>query len=155
MADVIVRGKKMWENAWQPVTILALAARNSVSDGASDNIYVGDYDNLVVILEITASATDAGDTLDVKLDGSWDGTTYYNMGEFTQQAGNGSAASEIMFFSKGRAEDPNAILVATSDAGATVIRPGMCPPWLRATSVIARVTGVDEEHTFSVLAYVQ
>ena len=156
MATVVKRGRKQWFRGWQPVTLLAAAARNSTTDGAGDILDVGDYDNMGVILAITASATDAGDTLDVKIDGSWDGVTFYNMGEFTQQAGNGSAAAEMMQFRKGGiVADEDAILVLTSDAGATVIRPSMCPPYIRATSTIARVTGVDEEHTFSVKAYVQ
>ena len=156
MATVIARGKKQWFRAWQMVTLLALAARTSLTDGASDIFYVGDYDNMVVILEITSSATDAGDVLDVKIDGSWDLVTWYNLGEFTQQAGNGSAASEMMQFRKGGVvADEDAILVLTSDAGATVVRPSMCPPYIRATSTIARVTGTDESHTFSVIAHVQ
>ena len=156
MATVIARGKKQWFRAWQAVTLLASAARDSTTDGAGDIYYVGDYDDLVVILTCTNAQTDAGDVLDVKLDGSWDGTTFINMGEFTQRAGTAANdATEIMLFHKGRADDPNAIIVVTAAAGATVIRPGLCPPFLRITSTIARVTGVDESHTFGVMAYMQ
>ena len=156
MATVTVRGKKQWFRGWQPVTFLALAARTSLTDGVGDIFDVGDWDNMVVILRITASATDAGDVLDVKLDGSWDGSVFFNMGEFTQQAGNGSAAAEMMQFRKGAVvADADALLVLTADAGATVVRPSMCPPYLRVTTTIARVTGVDESHTFSVIAYIQ
>ncbi len=77
------------------------------------------------------------------------------MGEFTEQAGNGSARTEIMLFAKGLAADVDAIVNITGDAGAAVIRPGMLPPFIRTTSVVVRDTGADEEHTFSVIAYVQ
>ena len=157
MATVLVRAKKQWYRGWQTVTFLELAARDSTEDGVGDIFDVGDWDNMVVILDIDASLTDAGDTLDVKLDGSWDGTIFYNMGEFTQRAGNaGAPAAEMMQFRKGGVvADEDALLVLTADAGVTVVRPSMCPPYLRVTSAIARVTGVDESHTFSVIAYIQ
>ncbi len=157
MATVVVRSKKPWFRGWQPVTFLALAARDSTTDGVGDVFDVGDWDNMVLILAITASATDAGDTLDVKIDGSWDGSVFYNMGEFTQRAGNaGAAAAEMMQFRKGAVvADPDALLILTADAGVTVVRPSMCPPYLRVTSTIVRITGVDESHTFSVIAYIQ
>ncbi len=155
MATITVRAKKReWEKRWQLVTLVAAAAYTANAVG--DIYYVGDYDNMVLILSVTASATAAGDTLDVKLDGSWNGTNFYNMGEFTQQAGDGAAVVEMMQFAKGLVvADPDALLVITADAGATVVRPSMCPPYLRATSEITRANGVDDAFTFSVIAYIQ
>ena len=151
----------MWEEGWQPVTLLPLLLRVSTTDGAGDVFYVGDYDNLTVILEIQHDATQAADKLDVKIDGSWDNITFYNMGEFTQADGDAGASvatpvAEMMQFAKGHVvADPDVLLVITADAGATVTRPSMCPPFLRATSTITRANGADEEFTFSVIAYVQ
>ena len=158
MATVIVKDKKPYHmGRWTEIVFVAAAAYTSLTDGVGDIFFVGDYDNLVLILDITASATDAADVLDVKLDGSWDNVTYYNLGEFTQRAGNaGAPAAEMMQFRKGGiVADEDALLVLTADAGATVIRPSMCPPYLRVTTTIARVTGTDESHTFSVKGYVQ
>ncbi len=43
------------------------------SAGEVSNIFdIGDYDNLTIVQDITASATIAGDTLNTKIDGSWD-----------------------------------------------------------------------------------
>lgn len=154
MATIIVRGKKEWFRAWQQVTLVAAAAYTANAVG--DVYYVGDYDNLVVILAITASATAAADTLDVKLDGSWDNVTWYNMGEFTQQAGDGSAAAELMQFRKGAiVADGDAVLALTADAGVTVTRPSLCPPFLRATYVLTDGGGADTSHTFSLKAWVK
>ena len=155
MSTIIVRGKKMWEEGWQAVTLVA-SAEQEVGTVVSDIFYVGDYDNLTVILAITASADVAGDTLDVHLEGSYDGTTFYSMGEFTQQAGNGSAAAEMMQFRKGAVvADEDALLVITADAGVTVTRPSLCAPYLRVTSVVVDAGAHAEAHTFSVKAYVQ
>lgn len=154
MTTIIERGKKEWHLGWQEVILVPSAA--FVANGVGDVYYVGDYDNLAVILAITASATAANDVLDVKLDGSWDNVTFYNMGEFTQQAGDGSAAAEMMQFRKGAVvADPDALLVITADAGATVTRPSMCPPYLRVTYTLVDGGGGDTEHSFSVKAYVQ
>ena len=161
MSTIIVRGKKMWEEGWQPVTLLAGVALTSLTDGVGDTYYVGDYDNMVVLLEITADDTQAADKLDVKLDGSWDNVTFYNMGEFTQAAGDAGATvavpvCEMMQFVKGLViADPDALLVITADAGATVVRPSMCSPYLRVTSTITRANGTDEAFSFTVKAYVQ
>ena len=161
MSTIIARGKKEWFRGWQPVTLLPLLLRISTTDGAGDVFDVGDYDNMVVILEIQHDATEAADKLDVKIDGSWDNVTFYNMGEFTQAAGDAGASvatpvAEMMQFRKGGVvADEDALLVITADAGATVTRPSMCPPFLRATSTITRANGTNEEFTFSVIAYVQ
>lgn len=151
----------MWEEGWQAVTLLAGVALTSVTDGAGDVYFVGDYDNMVVLLEITADDTEAADLLDVKLDGSWDNVTFYNMGEFTQALGNAGASvaapvCEMMQFRKGGVSvDEDALLVLTADAGATVTRPSMCPPFLRVTSEITRANGTNEAFSFTVKAYVQ
>jgi len=157
MATLIKRGKKPEGlGRWEPITFLPLLLRTSLTDGVGDIFDVGDWDHLTLILAITVSATDAGDTLDVKLDGSWDGSIFYNMCEFTQQAGTGSAAVEMFQFrSGGIVAYEDAVLVITADCGAAVSRPSMCPPYLRVTTTIARVTGTDEAHTFSVIGYFQ
>ena len=156
MAKVVKREKKPYHMGRWDVVILRASSELAESAGEiSDVFFLGDYDNLTIVQDITASATIAGDTLDTKIDGSWDGTNFFNMGEFTQQAGNGSARTEIMQFAKGLAADVDAIVDITGDAGVAVVRPGMIPPYIRTTSVVVRDTGVDEAHTFSVTAHVQ
>ena len=156
MSTVVKREKKPYHmGRWDKVVLRASSALTESAGEVSNIFNMGDYDNLTIIQDITASATDAGDTLDTKIDGSWDGTNFFNMGAFTQQAGNGSARTEVMYFAKGLAADVDAIVDITGDAGAAVIRPGMVPPFIRTTSVVVRITGVDESHTFSIIAYVQ
>lgn len=155
MSTIIARGKKEWFRGWQTVILMASAIHLVEASNVGDVYYVGDYENLLVILATTDAKTDAGDTLDVKIDGSWDNVTFYNMGEFTQKAGNAAnVTSEMMQFRAGAVvADPDALLVITADAGAAVTRPSMCPPFLRITDTVTETN--DASHTFSVKAYVQ
>lgn len=158
MATVVLRGKKPHSSGrrWDMVTLRAASALTEDSGEVSNVFDIGDYDFLTVIQHVTLSATDAGDTLNTKIDGSWDGTNFYNMGEFTEKAGNSTDLRvEIMQFARGLAADVDAIVDISGDAGAAVVRPGLLPPFIRTTSVVVRATGTDESHTFSVYAYVQ
>jgi len=105
-------------------------------------------------LDITASATEAGDTLDVYLDVSLDGSTWLNAVHFPQQAGNGAAAK---YFAVLDPSSPGTSTVAvSSDASAGTVRPALWGPYLRARWAIADVTTVgNASHTFSLVAYVQ
>jgi len=108
---------------------------------------------LVVLLSITASAADAGDTLDVYVDVSLDGSNWLNAIHFTQQAGNGSAAKEWAVL------DPSApgtsVVAATSDAASGAVRPSLCGPYVRARWAIVDSGDGDQSHTFSVTAWGQ
>ena len=45
MATIIARGKKAWFRGWQPVTLIdATVAQTSVTAGAGDIYFVGDYE---------------------------------------------------------------------------------------------------------------
>ena len=155
MSTIIARGKKQWHKAWQAVTLIPLVT--STADVVGDIYYVGDYDNLTVIFVADNAATAANDILAVILDGSWDGSTFYNMGRFTDVAGDAGAASqEMMQFRKGGVSvDEDAILVLTAACAATVVRPSMCPPFLRVTYTITDGGGADSSHDVLVTAYVQ
>lgn len=63
------------------------------------------FKRLAGLLDVTAAATDAGDTLDVLVDVSIDGQTWVNVIHFTQVVGNGGA---VKYFA------------STPDAGAGV-----------------------------------
>lgn len=142
---------------WEAIQLLASAEHTVEADAVGASIDVGDFNKAIVILDITASATDAGDTLDVMIDVSWDGgTVWYNAIHFTQQAGNGSAAKEMaMLDAAAYLSDPDAVLAVTADAGSGVVRQGLVGPLMRVRSTVVRVTGTDEAHTFSVEAYIQ
>lgn len=133
-------------------TLAASAARTA---GASGTGVAGfqRFRRLILLLNITASLTDAGDTLDVYVDGSLDNSIWFNLIHFTQQAGNGAARKEFAIL------DPSnpgtAAINVTSDAASGVVRPAGWAPYLRARWAIADSGNANQSHTFSVTGYGQ
>src|SRR4030067_3725750 len=75
--------------------LAASAARTEVAGATGTPVeFNGGRRRFVVLLDITASATEAGDTLDVYVD-VLIGATWINAIHFTQQAGNGAAKKEF------------------------------------------------------------
>lgn len=73
---------------------------------------------LVVQVNVTAAATDVGDTLDVYIDTSYDGgSTWVNIMHFTQVLGNGGAKRYVMACKGAPVASSNAVL-ASSDQSA-------------------------------------
>lgn len=75
---------------------------------------------LIVILDVTAAGTDVGDTLDVGIDTKF-GSTWVNLGRFTQVLGNGGAKTFAMAI---RADNPgaSAVFAIGTDAAAGATR---------------------------------
>ncbi len=134
-------------------TLAASAARTMGANGAALD-GVGHFKRFIFVLNITASATDAGDTLDVYIDWSIDGgTTWLNGGHFTQQAGNGAAAKAFMVFDP---SNPGTSAIAvTSDAASGAVRPGLFGTSVRARWAIADSGNGNSSHTFSVTGFAQ
>jgi hypothetical protein len=75
-------------------TLVASAARTAT--GVSDATYIPDAPNAIAfVLDVTAAATAAGDTLDVKIQTTLDGATWTDVVAFTQVLGNGGAKYHI------------------------------------------------------------
>ena len=150
-------GRKSSDNGWTVVELLASAEHTVEANALGASVKLPDVQRMLVLLDVTASATIAGDTLDVFLDVSWDnGANWLNAIHFTQVAGN---ASPIQFLaalsSEVNATDPDADLNITGDASAGVVRQPLLGPLVRVRSTVVRDTGTDEAHTFEVTAYVQ
>ena len=76
------------------------------------------WEQLIVQLDVTAAATDVGDTLDVYIDMSIDGgTKWVNVLHFTQVLGNGGAKT-FMGVIKNDNPGTSAVFDVSSDAGA-------------------------------------
>jgi hypothetical protein len=78
------------------------------------------YDVAVFMLNLTAAATEAGDTLDVYVDLSLDANTWFNAIHYTQMLGNGGAkifVAELTHPTAGVAD-----INVTSDAAANAVR---------------------------------
>lgn len=137
-------------NQGELITLAASAARTTGANGTA--VFVGgERVSLAFLLDITASATAAGDTLDVYVDVSFDGTTWINAIHFTQQAGNGAAKKEYaMLTASGQAA---AVTVVTADAASGVVRPDVWGAYYRARWALVDAGGADTSHTFSVTGY--
>lgn len=134
-------------------TLFASGARTVGANQAGTAVNLaGERSRFIFLLNITASATDAGDTLDVYVDFSLDGSTYYNAVHFTQQAGTGAAGKEIAVVCP---EDPGALAInVTSDAASGVVRPAIFGPYLRGRYTVVEFAGVGAaSHTFSLVGY--
>jgi len=134
----------------ETITLAAAAARTVGANGVGQFIG-GERKRFVIINAITASATAAGDTLDVFVDFSLDDVTYYNAVHFTQQAGNGAARTEYAVLDA--ASPGTAVVNVTSDAAAAAVRPALFGAYLRARWALVDAGGGDTSHTFSVLVY--
>ncbi len=136
----------------ETVTLAASAARTAGANGTAVQLS-GERKRIIVVNAITASATDAADTLDVYVDFSLDGTTFYNAVHFTQQAGNGAARTEYAVL------DPSnpgtSVIDVTADAAAAAVRPALFGPYIRARWAIVDSGNHNSSHTFSVIAYAE
>lgn len=134
------------------ITLAASAARTAGANGTA--VYVGgERKRFIVVNRITASATDAGDTLDVYVDVSLDNTIWHNAIHFTQQAGNGAARTEYAVL------DPSnpgtSVINVTTDAAAAAVRPALFGPYMRARWAIVDSGDANQSHTFSVIVYAE
>jgi hypothetical protein len=135
--------------------VLTLKASSIVTATAGTNgtaVYVGgERTRYIFILAVTAAATEVDDTLNVFIDWSIDGTTYYNGGHFTPVLGNGGVKSFYMVF------DPTtpgaADIAVTTDAANSTVRPSLFGAYVRARWVEVDAGGVASSFTFSVIGY--
>ena len=149
MANISPRGVNLIQG--EVVTLAASAARTAGANGTA--VYLaGERGRLIFVNAVTASATDAGDVLDVYVDTSIDGVTYYNAIHFTQQAGNGAARTEYAILDPSA---PGAVIInVTADAASGAVRPSVFGAYYRARWAITDAGGAaDQSHTFSVIGY--
>jgi hypothetical protein len=133
--------------------ILAASAARTASASGTATLVGGFHKRALIVLDVTASATAAGDTGDFYVDVSPDGVKWLPAIHYAQQAGNGAAKTEFAIL------DPTnpgtATIAATSDPAAGAVRPGAWGKYMRARWVLVDGGGADTSHTFSIKAYVQ
>lgn len=133
-----------------PSTVVTVAGTVNVTSVAN----LGIYKEVQLFCNVTAAATEAGDTLDVYVDASPDnGTTWINACHFTQVLGNGGAKSFVATLSPS-ATVGTAVVATTADAASGVVRPSVLTDRLRVryVTVDATTTG-NMSFTVSVLAF--
>lgn len=113
------------------------------------------YKELMVQLDVTAAATDAGDTLDVYIDMSIDGgTKWNNVIHFTQVLGNGGAKTFVAVI-KNDNPGASAVFATTSDAAAGATRQIGFGQNLRYRATSVNVSTADMSFTFSIKAFLK
>lgn len=113
------------------------------------------YREMVVVLDVTAAATDVGDTLDVYIDTSFDGgVSFVNIGHFTQVLGNGGAKKFIMSFKSNPIAASNCVAFGTDQAAAAALQIGFGDR-IRARAVTVDSGTQNESFTYSVKAYLK
>jgi hypothetical protein len=132
------------------ITLAASAARTSSANGTAVT-GLGWRNRYIILFDLTVADTDAGDTLDVYVDVSLDGSTWLNAVHFTQIIGTDAASKRFAVL------DPSAPgtaeILVTADAAAGAVRPSMFGPQMRARWAIVDAGTDDASFTFSVAAY--
>lgn len=132
--------------AGSTIAMAASAARTTSSNSADFDI--GGFDTVTVVLDVTAAATDAGDTLDVSIE-ALDGSTYIEVLHFTQVLGNGGAKR---FVATIKAEQLAIADISTATLAAGNIRHFLTDT-IRAKWAIVDSGDANQSFTFSVNAY--
>jgi len=105
------------------------------------------------ILDVTAAATDAGDTLDVYVDFSPDGSTWVNAIHFTQVLGNGGVKRELAKINANTGlATATAPLNVASNAASGAVRNISMFEWVRYRSVSVDASTDNGSFTWSLKA---
>jgi hypothetical protein len=127
-----------------------LASTTETETGTqSGAVYLPDAPNgYLFVLDVTAAATDAGDTLDVSVETALDGTNYVPAVAFTQATGNGGAVRHV---AKVSASTAQAMFEASTSLSAGSVRHIIGDLW-RVKWTIADASTDNASFTFSVSA---
>jgi len=130
-----------------------LAAQTASATGEAFRLS-DEYEEAIFVLDLTNADTDAGDTLDVYIDVSPDGLTWFNSTHFTQIIGTTAASKIAAKVTKGGDfADADAVLAITADAAAGVVRQMGIMPFIRYRSVVVNTGTVDATFTYSLTGY--
>ena len=133
------------------VVALRASAAQTASTTETGVKFKNVYKEAQILLNVTSAATLVGDTLDVYIDSSPDGgTTWFNVGHFTQVLGNGGAKKFVMALNPANA-GTTAVIDVTSDAVAGATRQYGISDRLRSRSVVVG-TG---SFTYAVTAFLK
>lgn len=101
-------------------------------------------------LDVTAAATEAGDTFDVYIDTSFDGgVTFVNIGHFTQVVGNGGAKRYIMAFKAAPITASNSVAATADQSASAALQIGFGDRFRYRAVLVAATTTGNESFTWS------
>lgn len=138
------------QSLYEPVTLLASAARTASGNGSAVRLLEGmeRVRAVAFVLDVTAAATDAGDTLDVAVQVKLDGSNWLPVVSFAQVLGNGGAKRYVEKVVAGAAESGFEYSAALA-AGSTRNLLGL---ETRVAWAIVDSGDADQSFTFSVSA---
>lgn len=121
MATQDARGGAIYNSGFNATGLSGVVLISKVTAGAvlstDGDTFIGlaDFKEAEFLLNVSAAATDVGDTLDVYIDSSNDdGVSFVNIAHFTQVLGNGGAKKEVALCLRTAA----ALVALTSDVAA-------------------------------------
>lgn len=124
------------------------AARTATSTGTAATTIKDPIGGIVFELDLTAAATDAGDTLNVYVQTTVDGTNWVDVVAFTQCLGNGGAKR---YFAKLSATEPQTMFENATALTAGNVRHLIGDQW-RVRWDITDASTANASFTFSVTA---
>ena len=127
------------------ITLAASAARTATGTGSQVES-PQPANGVAVILDVTAAATDVGDTLDVFVQALVDGTNWLDVFHFSQVLGNGGAKRYV---TKNRPSAAENEFEASSALGVSSVRDLTATSW-RARWDIVDSGDANQSFTFSV-----
>lgn len=134
------------------LTLVASAARTA--DGNSGPLTPVRHPELLrsarFLLDVTAAATDVGDTLDVYVQQTYDGTNYTDLAHFTQVLGNGGAKKYIAEWFRDLTPESEMRAPADASMAAGVLQGGKIGTAIRVKWVIVDAGTANVSFTFSV-----
>lgn len=162
VGDIIkntVTGKFALVTAVDSATALSVSA-DIFSDTNTYTIYTGTgyklqqkFTELIAVLDVTAAATDVGDTLDVYIDTSFDnGASFVNIGHFTQVVGNGGAKKFIMAFKSNPIAAANSVSYTADQAASAALQIGFGDR-IRMRAVSVDASTQNASFTYSLKAF--
>lgn len=130
-------------------TILASSARTA--DGTQTFSVRPRCSSILLQLDVTAAATDVGDILALWVQGTIDGTNYYDIGRFADVLGNGGAKRFFMTLQRTGSIAESDIVTPTDAAmAAATVNYGPFPDSLRLKWTVTDAGADNASFTFSV-----
>jgi hypothetical protein len=134
------------KGAFEVASLAASAARTATGNGSSVKLPAAQA--FAFVCDLTAAATDVGDTLNVFIQTKLDGTNWVDVVHFTEMLGNGGAKRYI---TKITAHVATAEFENGAALGAAAVRNLMGDAW-RARWAIVNAGAADQSFTFSITA---
>lgn len=131
------------------LVLSASSAKTATSAGTTAQDWVPRDGAATFQLDVTAAATEAGDTLDVFVQTTLDGTNWVDVVHFTQVTGNGGAKRH---FAKVAATEPQAMFENATALAAGSVRNVVGTTWRARWVVVDVATTSNQSFTFSVTA---